>query len=96
VISRNRRPLLQTFTLLITLVAATVTAAAQIQQAKTVADYFAAGSNLQGAGEHEKANHGLGLVYAVTGNRTGAMQQYYILQNISPDIAADLLRSIPK
>jgi tetratricopeptide (TPR) repeat protein len=45
---------------------------------------------------HVYANHGLGLVYAVMGNRTGAMQQYYILQNLNPALAADLLRSIPK
>jgi len=30
------------------------------------------------------------------GNKTAAMQQDYILQNIDPHAAADLLRAIPK
>ena len=45
---------------------------------------------------HVYANHGLGMMYAITGNKTGVMQQYYILQNLNPDLAASLLRSIPK
>ena len=40
--------------------------------------------------------HALGLAYASTGDKTGAMQQYYILQNVNPRLAADLLKSIPK
>jgi hypothetical protein len=31
-----------------------------------------------------------------TGDTTGAMQQYPILQNIDPNLAADLLAYIPK
>ena len=42
------------------------------------------------------ANHALGLAYVRTGNTTGAMQQYHILQNIDPNLAADLLAYIPK
>ena len=45
---------------------------------------------------HVYANHALGMMYAITGNKTGAMQQYYILQNLNADLAANLLRSIPK
>ena len=42
------------------------------------------------------ANHALGLAYLNTGNKTGAMQQYYILQNLNPNVAAQLLNQIPK
>jgi len=38
----------------------------------------------------------VGVAYARTGNRTGAMQQYYVLQNLNPRVAADLLTIIPK
>ena len=41
-------------------------------------------------------NHALGIAYAQTGNKEGAMQQYYILQSINPRLAADLLRQILK
>jgi hypothetical protein len=30
------------------------------------------------------------------GNKTAAMQQYYILQNLDARVAADLLEAIPK
>ena len=46
--------------------------------------------------KNEFGNHALGVAYALTGNKTGAMQQYYILQNINPRLAADLLRIIPQ
>jgi hypothetical protein len=46
--------------------------------------------------KHVFGNHALGLVYARMGNKTAAMQQYYILQNIDPHVAAELLRLIPK
>ena len=42
------------------------------------------------------AYHALGLAYVQVGNKTGAMQQYYILQNLNPNLAADLLSKIPK
>ena len=42
------------------------------------------------------ANHALGIAYVRTGNKTGAMQQYYILQNLNPRAAADLLDAIPQ
>jgi tetratricopeptide (TPR) repeat protein len=45
---------------------------------------------------HEQAISALGEVYAFMGDKTGAMQQYYILQNLNPRRAADLLRQIPK
>jgi hypothetical protein len=32
----------------------------------------------------------------ITGEKNGAMQQYYILQTLNPKLAADLLKSIPK
>jgi len=34
---------------------------------------------------HIYANHALGLMYDVVGNKTGAMQQYYILKDLSKD-----------
>jgi Flp pilus assembly protein TadD len=40
--------------------------------------------------------HALGAFYVRTANKTGAMQQYYILQNLDSKLAADLLRLIPK
>jgi len=43
---------------------------------------------------HVYANHALGVMYTVIGNKTGAMQQYYILKDLNPDLAASLLRSI--
>jgi tetratricopeptide (TPR) repeat protein len=43
---------------------------------------------------HEYGNFTLGQVYAQLGDNTGAMQQYYILQNLNPRLAADLLRQI--
>ena len=42
------------------------------------------------------AYHALGQAYVQVGNKTGAMQQYHILQNLNPDLAADLLSKIPK
>jgi Flp pilus assembly protein TadD len=42
------------------------------------------------------AQHALGVLYVRTGEKTGAMQQYYILQNLNPTLAADLLKMIPK
>ena len=45
---------------------------------------------------HVFANHALGVMYAMTGNKAGAMQQYYILENLNKDVANALLRSIPK
>jgi tetratricopeptide (TPR) repeat protein len=45
---------------------------------------------------HEYGNFTLGQVYAQLGDNTGAMQQYYILQNLNPRLAADLLRQIQK
>jgi Flp pilus assembly protein TadD len=46
--------------------------------------------------KHVFGNHALGLAYAHSGNRTAAMQQYYVLQNIDKNLAADLLKAIPK
>lgn len=46
--------------------------------------------------KHAFANHGLGRAYALTNNRVGAMQQYHILKDIDPRLAADLLAEIPK
>ena len=46
--------------------------------------------------KHEHGNFALGQVYAMIGDNTGAMQQYYILQNINPRLAANLLQLIPK
>lgn len=40
--------------------------------------------------------HALGLLYVRAGDKTGAMQQYHILQNLDPELAADLLSQIPK
>jgi len=40
--------------------------------------------------------HALGLAYAQTGEKTGAMQQYYLLQSLNPRLAGDLLKAIPK
>ena len=45
---------------------------------------------------HEFGNFSLGQVYALLGDSTGAMQQYYILQNLNPRLAAMLLQEIPK
>jgi tetratricopeptide (TPR) repeat protein len=45
---------------------------------------------------HIFGNHSLGLAYAQTGDKTGAMQQYYVLQNLNPRLAANLLEAIPK
>jgi tetratricopeptide (TPR) repeat protein len=42
------------------------------------------------------AQHALGVLYVRTGEKNGAMQQYYILQTLNPKLAADLLKSIPK
>lgn len=44
--------------------------------------------------DSEQGNFTLGEVYARLGDNTGAMQQYYILQNLNPRLAADLLRQI--
>lgn len=44
----------------------------------------------------EKGNYALGQVYALLGDNDGAMQQYYILQNINPRLAANLLQQISK
>ena len=40
--------------------------------------------------------YALGLAYAQTGERTGALEQYYLLQSLNPQLAATLMRSIPK
>jgi hypothetical protein len=40
--------------------------------------------------------HALGAFYVRTGNKTGAMQQNYILKDLDPKLAADLLKLIPK
>jgi len=40
------------------------------------------------------AQHALGVMYVRTGEKTGAMQQYYALQNLNPKLAADLLSMI--
>jgi len=45
---------------------------------------------------HEYGNFTLGQVYAALGDNTGAMQQYYVLQNLNPRLAADLLRQMLK
>jgi Tfp pilus assembly protein PilF len=45
---------------------------------------------------NQHRNFTLGQVYALLGDNTGAMQQYYILQNLNPRLAADLLKQIPK
>jgi len=45
---------------------------------------------------HEYGNFSLGQVYAQLGDKTGAMQQYYVLQNLNPRLAALLLAQIPK
>ena len=45
---------------------------------------------------HEYGNFTLGQVYAQLGDNTGAMQQYYVLQNLNPRLAAELLRQISK
>ena len=45
---------------------------------------------------HEYGNFALGVVYGQLGDNTGAMQQYYILQNLNPRLAADLLKQISK
>ena len=42
------------------------------------------------------AQHALGVLYVRTGEKTGAMQQYYILQTLNPNLAADLLKMISK
>ena len=48
--------------------------------------------------KHVNGNYALGMVYGRArewGNRTAAMQQYYILQYLDARIAADLLKAIP-
>jgi Flp pilus assembly protein TadD len=40
--------------------------------------------------------HALGAFYVRTGDKTGAMQQYYILKDLDPKLATDLLALIPK
>jgi tetratricopeptide (TPR) repeat protein len=45
---------------------------------------------------HEYGNFALGQVYALLDDNTGAMQQYYILQNLNPRLAAKLLQQISK
>jgi protein O-GlcNAc transferase len=45
---------------------------------------------------HIFAQHALGMVYIQTGEKTGAMQQYYLLKNLDSNLAADLLARIPK
>jgi tetratricopeptide (TPR) repeat protein len=42
------------------------------------------------------AQHALGMVHIQTGERTGAMQQYYLLKNPDSNLATDLLARIPK
>lgn len=42
------------------------------------------------------AQHATGSFYVRTGNKTGAMQQYYIVKDLDPKLAADLLKLIPK
>lgn len=46
--------------------------------------------------KHVYGNYALGLAYALVGNRTGAMQQYYLLQTLNPRLATELLPVIPK
>jgi tetratricopeptide (TPR) repeat protein len=46
--------------------------------------------------KHIYGNHALGLAYVILGNKTGAMQQYYVLQTLNPRLAADLLKGIPQ
>jgi tetratricopeptide (TPR) repeat protein len=46
---------------------------------------------LQAEPNHVYALHALGMAYAMTGDKTAAMQQYYILKDLNADIAADLL-----
>jgi len=45
---------------------------------------------------HIFGQHALGMIYIRIGDKTGAMQQYYILKNLDPKLAADLLAAIPK
>jgi tetratricopeptide (TPR) repeat protein len=45
---------------------------------------------------HVFAQHALGVLYVRTGEKSGAMQQYDILQTLNPKLAADLLKMIPK
>lgn len=45
---------------------------------------------------HVYANHALGMAYVLTGDKTAAMQQYYILKNLNADMAADLLQAISR
>lgn len=40
--------------------------------------------------------HALGIVYVQTGEKQGALQQYDVLKDLNPRLAADLLRQIPK
>jgi Flp pilus assembly protein TadD len=44
---------------------------------------------------HAYANHALGVAYAQTGNKTGAMQQYEVLKQLNASLAADLLKHMP-
>ena len=45
---------------------------------------------------HEYGNFTLGQIYAQLGDNTGAIQQYYILQNLNPRLAASLLQQISR
>ena len=45
---------------------------------------------------HIYGNHMLGLAYAQLGEKNAAMQHYYVLQNLNPQLAENLLKSIPK
>lgn len=46
--------------------------------------------------KHLQGNFALGQVYAQMGDKTGAMQQYYVLQNLNPRLAEKLLQMISK
>lgn len=41
-------------------------------------------------------HHALGIAYVQIGEKQGALQQYDILKDLNPRLAADLLRQIPK
>jgi len=45
--------------------------------------------------KHIYGNHALGMAFALIGNRTAAMQQYYILQSLDARLAENLLKMIP-
>ena len=40
--------------------------------------------------------HALGMAYVQIGEKDGAMQQYNILKDLNPRLAADLLRVMPR